>query len=334
MLLELARDALSGPVVGPSPQRLAELEAKVRRAVAHGRAEATLRAYASDWTDFATWCATIGLDALPAAPGTVAGYVSELAFPSDDRDPAAVSTITRRLAALGQVHSLAHHPNPCVDPLVAETMRGIRRALGVAPRHQKRAITTEEIAAALDQLDDRRLLDVRDRALLLVGYAGGMRRGELAALAVKDVVSVPEGLLVGLRRSKTDPEGRGRRVEIVYGANAATCPVRAYRAWIRAAALADGAAFRRVDRHGHVLGPLSAQGVAIVVKRHMGRLGHPAGDFAGHSLRRGHATTAARNGASERTIMTTTGHTSVETVRGYIDDAQLFTDPSSSYLGL
>ncbi|HTT92595.1 MAG TPA: site-specific integrase, partial [Acidimicrobiales bacterium] len=259
--------------------------------------------------------------------------VSELAFPDDDRDPAAVSTITRRLAAIGQVHSLAGHDNPCGDALVREAMRGVRRALGVAPRHQKRAVTTEEIAAAVDQLGNR-LIDRRDRALLLVGYAGGMRRAELAGLDVADVASAPEGLLLHLRRSKTDPEARGRRVEVVYGTNPATCPVRAYRAWMRAAVVSEGAAFRRVDRHGRVLDRLSPQGVAIVVKRHMGRLGHPMSDFAGHSLRRGHATTAARNGASERTIMGTTGHTSVETVRGYIDEAQLFSDPSSSYLGL
>ena len=209
----------------------------------------------------------------------------------------------------------------------------MRRALGVALRHQKRAVTTEEIAAAVDQLGGR-LIEVRDRALLVVGYAGGMRRAELAGLDIADVDSAPEGLLVHLRRSKTDPEAKGRRVEIVYGNHPDTCPARAYRAWISAAGIDQGAAFRRVDRHGRVLDRLSPQGVAIVVKRHMGRLGHPVSDFAGHSLRRGHATTAARNGANERTIMGTTGHTSVETVRGYIDDAQLFADPSSSYLGL
>jgi len=332
VLLELARSTLAGCGDVPSAQRLAQLEEKVRRAVAKGRSEATLRAYASDWADFATWCRTVGLDPLPAAAGAVAGYVAELAFPDDDRSPAAVSTIIRRLAAIGQVHGLAGHDNPAADPLVRQAMRGVRRALGVAP-HQKRAVTTEEIAAAVAQLGSR-LIDHRDRALLLLGFAGGMRRSELAALTVDDVAAAPEGLLVHLRRSKTDPEGRGRRIEIVYGTHPPTCPVRAYRTWVRAAAIDSGPVFRRVDRHGRLLGPLSAQAVAIVVKRHMGRLGHPTAEFAGHSLRRGHATTAARNGASERTIMGTTGHTSTDTVRGYIDDAQLFTDPSSSYLGL
>ena len=149
-----------------------------------------------------------------------------------------------------------------------------------------------------------------------------------------DVDEVPEGLLVHLGRSKTDQEGKGRRVEIVYGTAPSTCPVRSWRRWLNEAQITEGAVFLRVDRHRRLLGPLSSQGIALVVKKHMGRLGHPVADFAGHSLRRGHATTAARNGASERTIMRTTGHTSTQTVRGYIEDGELFTDPASQYLGL
>lgn len=97
VLLDLARAALVEVDQAPSTARLADLEARIARAVARGRSEATLRAYSSDWADFATWCRTVRLGALPAAGGTVAGYVTELAFPPDDRAPAAVSTITRRL---------------------------------------------------------------------------------------------------------------------------------------------------------------------------------------------------------------------------------------------
>ena len=154
--------------------------------------------------------------------------MAELAFPDDDRSPSAAATITRRLAAIGQVHGLAGHDNPAADPLVRQAMRGVRRTLGVAPS-QKRALTTEEIAAAVAQLGDR-LIDHRDRALLLLGFAGGMRRSELAALDTSDITPAPEGLLVHLRRSKTDPEGRGRHIELVYGTHPPTCPVRAYRA--------------------------------------------------------------------------------------------------------
>lgn len=333
MLLELARSAVAGTGSGPSPARLADLEARIARAVAKGRSAATIRAYASDWADFATWCEAIGLDALPAAPASVAGYVAELAFPPDDRSAMAVSTITRRLAAIGQVHGLAHHRNPATDALVREAMQGIRRALGVAPRHQKKGITTGDITAAMAPLGAG-LADARDRLILLLGYAGAMRRSELAAITPGDVEEVPEGLLVRLPRSKTDQEGAGRRVEVVYGTDSVTCPVRAYRAWLGVSGITEGPILRRVDRHGRLLGPLSPQAVAMVVKAHMGKLGHAAGDFAGHSLRRGHATTASRAGASEATIMRTTGHTSTATLRGYVEEAELFSDPASSYLGL
>lgn len=333
VLLELARSAVATTGSGPNPARLADLEARIAKAVAKGRSAATMRAYACDWADFATWCETIGLEALPAAPATVAGYVAELAFPPDDRSPMAVSTITRRLAAIGQVHGLAHHRNPATDALVREAMRGIRRSLGMAPRHQKKGITTGDTKAAVAPLGTG-LTDTRDRLVLLLGFAGAMRRSELAAITPADVEEVPEGLLVRLPRSKTDQEGVGRRVEVVYGTDSATCPVRAYRAWLALSGITKGPILRRVDRHGRLLGPLSPQGVAMVVKAHMGKLGYAASDFAGHSLRRGHATTAARNQASEAVIMRTTGHTSTATVRGYIEQGELFSDPSSSYLGL
>lgn len=314
-------------------ERLAALEAKVARAVTRSRAPATLRAYRSDLLDFGVWCRALGLVSLPAAPATVAAYLAELAEPGDDRAPAAVSTITRRLAALGEGHKVAGHPNPCTNPLVRETMKGIRRTLGVAQR-QKKPVTTADIRAAVARLPTGVAGD-RDRVILLLGFASGMRRSELAGVDVEHLEHVPDGLLVHLGRSKTDQEGRGRRIEIVYGTDTATCPVTAVRTWLTRTELTTGPLLRPVDRHGRVLPHrLTGQGIALVVKRHMSTLGHPAADFAGHSLRRGLATTAARNGASERTIMRTTGHTSVETVRSYIDDAELFTDPASKYLGL
>jgi len=329
VLADLVSDPARAAVVA---ERLAALEAKVAAAVVRSRAPATLRAYRSDWKDFIVFCGQLGVDALPAAPAVVAGYVAELADPPDDRSPARVSTITRRLAAIGECHKLSGHPNPCTDALVRETMKGVRRALRVAST-QKKGITTGDVKAAVAGLPPG-LAGHRDRLLLTLGFAGGFRRSEPAGMTVGDVEQVAEGLLVHLERSKTDQEGKGRRVEIVYGTDSATCPVRAWRTWLSASGIITGPVFRRVDRHDRLLGPLSPQGVALVVKRQMGRLGHTSGDFAGHSLRRGHATTAARNGASERTIMRTTGHTSTQTVRGYIEDGELFSDPASKYLGL
>jgi len=334
VLPELAPSAVIDTVAAAaSPERLAALEAKVAAAITRGRADATLRAYRSDWADFSTWCRTVGVAFLPAHPGTVASYVAELADPPDDRRAAAVSTITRRLAAIGEGHKVAGHPNPCTDQLVRETMKGIRRMLGVAPR-QKKGVSTADVRAAVAPLGSG-LLDTRDRLILLLGFAGAMRRSELVGLDVDHVEEVDEGLLVHLGRSETDQEGRGRRVEVVYGSDAATCPVRAWRGWLATAGIAEGPVLRPVDRHGRLGAQrLSAQAVGMVVKRHMARLGYRSADFAGHSLRRGHATTASRNGASERTIMRTTGHTSTTTLRGYVEDGELFADPASRYLEL
>jgi len=134
---------------------------------------------------------------------------------------------------------LAHHANPATDALVREAMRGIRRALGVAPRHQKKAVTTADIRAAVAPLSTG-MAQSRDRLILLLGFAGAMRRSELAGITLGDVEEVPEGLLVRLVRSKTDQEAAGRRVEIVYGTDATTCPVRAYRAWLGVSGITEG----------------------------------------------------------------------------------------------
>jgi site-specific recombinase XerD len=328
---ELVASGATPTAVGQA--RLVDLEAKVARAVRRSRAEATLRAYRADWADFTTWCATLGLDPLPASPATVAAYVAELADPPDDRAPRAVSTITRRLAAIAEGHKVAGHDNPTADPLVRETMKGVRRSLGVAPR-QKRGITTADMRVAVTGLGDR-LIDHRDRLLLLLGFAGGFRRSELVALDVADITDHPQGLLLRIRRSKTDQEAAGRTIEIAYGTDPATCPVRAWRTWAHHAGITDGPALRAVDRHGNLSDrPLTGHAVALIIKRHMARLGYNIDDFAGHSLRRGMATTAARNGAAERTIMRTTGHTATATLRSYIEAAEVFTDPASAYLEL
>jgi site-specific recombinase XerD len=315
------------------PDRYLELQSKAAQMATAARTPSTLTAYRSDFGDFTEWCRHLQLVALPATPATVATYLTDLAQPSDDRAPLAVSTIERRVAAISVAHQLVHESNPCRDPIVAETMKGIRRLLGTAPV-QKQAVTPADIRAAVTRTGDRPI-DVRDRLILLLGFASGMRRSELANLQTSDIVSAPEGLLIQLRRSKTDQEGRGRRVEIVYGNDETTCPVTAYRRWQRTSPHANGPVLRRVDRHGNIgAAGLTPQAVAIVVKRHMSALGHNINDFAGHSLRRGNITTASRNGASEHTIMRTTGQKSLATMRGYIEDAELFTDPASGYLGL
>lgn len=309
-----------------------DLRAKVARAVTHSRSANTTRAYAADMTDFRTWCSALNVQPVPAAPGTVAAYIAELADPGDDRPPLKVSTIERRLAAIAGAHKEAGQVSPTTDPIVRATMSGIRRLLKRSPT-RKTGLSTEQLRAIVSGLGDRPI-ELRDRALLLLGFAGGLRRSELVALRAEDVEEHPAGLIIHIRSSKTDQEGKGRRVEVVYGESADTCPVRAIRRWMTTAGITSGPLLRSVSRSGKVGASLSDQSVALVVKRHAGTLGLGTVVWAGHSLRRGHATVAAANGADDRDIMRTTGHTTREMLDHYIDDATLFRSPSSGHLGL
>lgn len=334
-LVDVVSQQLAEVRDGASPERIAELEAKIALAVQRSRSESTMVAYRSDWRDFETWCAALALPCLPAAPGTVAAYLAELADPGDDRAPLAMSTIQRRVASIGEAHKSAGLLNPCADPLVKQVTKGIRRTIGVAPKNRKSGLSTADIRAIVNGLDGTRLIDLRDKAILLVGFATALRRSELVALDLDDVENHPEGMIVHKRRSKTDQEAAGRRIEVAYGEQIITCPVRAARTWIDEAGISAGPVFRAVNRHGQVgEDRLSDRSVANIVKKHVQRLGYESRDFAGHSLRRGFSTEASRNGASERTITATTHHASTKGLQPYIEEAEVFQDPPSRYLGL
>ncbi len=154
---------------------------------------------------------------------------------------------------------------------------------------------------------------------------------------MRDLTWSDEGVAILLRRSKTDQEGQGRQVAIPRGAHEATCPVRALRHWFDAAQLdgAEGPVFRSVDRHGNIRSaPLDPNSIARIVKRALVRAGYDPRAYAGHSLRTGFATQAARNGATAFDIMRQTGHRSVAIVSRYIREAELFRDSPASKLGV
>ena len=266
---------------------------------------------------------------LPASPETVALYLAALAA---THRPA---TMTRRLTAITKAHQIAGHPSPATmqQPAVSETLKGIRRTLGTA-QQVKAPLLTADVRRMVEALPEN-LAGCRDRALLLLGFAGGFRRSELAALDVGDVLATEDGIVVKLRRSKTDPEGKGRDVGIPYGSTPSTCPVRALTAWKTAAGIAEGALFRGVDRHGH-LGSvrLHKDSVGLVVKRAAEAASLDPAKYAGHSLRAGLATQAYLNGAGELAIMRQTGHRSLAMVRRYIRDGSLFRENPAGKLGL
>lgn len=300
---------------------------RVREFIRASKAESTLRGYRSDWRHFLEWCQAHDISPLPAPPQAVAAYIAECAARLK------VGSIQRRLNGIAEAHKAMALESPTSAPMVRNTMKGIRRTLGTAAV-QKAPTLIDEIRAMVDATDAG-LIGIRDRALILLGFAGAFRRSELIGLDIADLDFGRDGLTLMLRRSKTDQDGQGRKVGIPYGSNPETCPVRSIQSWIEQAGLNAGPVFRSINRHGHIrAGRLSGIDVARILKKLATRAGLEAAKYAGHSLRAGHATTAAIAGASERSIMNQTGHRSVQMVRRYIRDANLFRENSGGKLGL
>ena len=301
---------------------------RVENYIQASKAPSTQRIYRSDWQQFTTWCEEHGLTALPAAPATVAAYLAELA--DYGRRPC---TINRKGAAIGFAHKLAGIANPTAHPLVEATAAGIRRQVGVA-QHGKAPACTAEIKAMVATLPAT-LRGLRDRALLLLGFAGAMRRSELVELDVNDLTRLAEGLRVRIRRGKTDQEREGVVKGIPLGRHPETCPVRAVQAWLAAAGITAGPIFRKVDRHGRVgTARLTAQSVALVVKSAATAAGLDPERFSGHSLRAGLATSAAAAGVAERIIAQQGGWRSERMVRRYIREGNLFRENAAGQVGL
>jgi integrase len=278
--------------------------------IAAATADNTQRAYQSDLRAFLAWGGS-----LPSAPDAIAAY---LAVHAAVLSPV---TLSRRLVAIGRVHTALGHPNPCRADLVTTTLRGIWRIHG-RPQRQVRPILREDLLAMLPHMTSTR--GIRDRALILIGFAGGFRRSELVALHHDDVAFVKEGLTVLVRKSKTDQGGAGRRVAIPF-ARSHACPVKALTAWMDHAGIVCGPLFRIVNKGGVIGGAgLSPQSVASIVKEYAGRAGLHADSYSGHSLRAGLITSAAIAGVSSWKIRQTTGHRSDAMLQRYIRDAEIF----------
>ena len=209
----------------------------------------------------------------PFWPATTAAYA---AFLAEDHKP---GSIQAALSAISQAHKLAGYDSPTLSPEVRTTMAGIRRSNGVR-QDGKKPLMTEDLRRMIEALPEG-LKGVRDRALLLLGFAGAFRRSELVSLDVDDLEFTNEGLVVTLRRSKTDQEGEGRKVGLPFGSNPATCPVRSLKAWLEASTVTDGPVFRSVNRHGQLQTQrLTSQSVALVVKGYAEACGLDPSAFA------------------------------------------------------
>jgi site-specific recombinase XerD len=302
---------------------LDELDKAARLAAAE-KSTATRRAYAADFTIFSSWCRNRGVTPLPAEPATVSAF---LAFEVGlGRRP---STLGRRLAAIQFWHLTAGHEAPTTAEVVRATLRGIRRVFGTA-RHRK-APATAGLAKAMARATPATLVGLRDRALILLGFAGALRRSELVGLDVADLMRTEKGLLVTIRRSKTDQEAEGITIAIPHGGE--DCPVGATRTWLRAAAITEGAAFRPIGRSGKVSDRrLCDRAVTNAIKRYAKQTGLDPKMFSAHSLRSGFLTSAAANGASIFKMMDVSRHKSIDTLRAYVRDAELFNDHAGAGL--
>jgi site-specific recombinase XerD len=315
---------IQNPAVYSVPAALApDLAAAVNYAKAE-KSPATRKAYATDFRLFKQWCDGKGAAALPAAPETVAAFLA-----AEAEAGVRPSTLGRRVAAIRYAHKLASLATPTDAEGVKATLRGIRRAVGAA-KVRKAPALAERVRAMIAASPDT-LAGKRDRALILLGFAGAFRRSELVALDVADIEETAAGLRVIIRQSKTDQDGEGTTIAIARGVVA--CPVRALRAWLDAAGIVSGALFRSVNKAGRVAtARLTDRSVANIVKAMAGSVGLDDRTFSGHSLRSGFLTSAAANGASIFKMMDVSRHKSVDTLRGYVRDAELFKDHAGAGL--
>lgn len=317
----------------PQSQNLEQLVEVTRTFIKAAKAPETQVAYARDFCAFSDWCAANNLVSMPANPSTVCLFLAYEA--SSGR---AWSTITRRVVAINQAHKSAGYPDSPAsrrNPLVSATLKGICRTLGGAPIKTKEPLLAESMRRLVAACPEN-LLGLRDRALLLLGWSGGLRCDSLSQANAEDVLERPGGIGLLLRRSKTDQEGVGRVIPIECADNEATCPVKALRAWREASGIQRGFLFRAVNRWGRLSsGPLAPDSITRIIRRAAARAGLPdPSDFGGRSLRSGLVTQGAISRISPFEVMEITGHKSLAVLRLYARLGCLSRGVRASELGL
>lgn len=303
---------------------------RIAETIAAGRAESTRRSYASSFRQFERWCNDRGIDSLPATSATVCAYLTDYATRG-----VAAGTIECSCAAIADAHHRDGFPNPVADETVRAVRRGIRRTLGTAPRRQSRPLSTDDIRRMLTGIDRTSAKGTRDAAIILVGFASALRRSELAGLDLDEVQHKPDGLLINVRKSKTDPEKRGQLVGVAHGTNPDTDPIAALETWLDLRGRHPGRLFLGVSNNRVTDRPFTGSGLARMLKDRAHAVGIPSERVSGHSLRAGHATTAAMAGVDLARIAAQTRHTRISTlVEHYIRPLEALQVTSSRDLGL
>jgi len=284
---------------------LKNLEIETLKNLKNSKSNNTLRAYQSDFKDFSAFCIKNGFSAIPTQPKIIALYITHLSKSSK------FSTLKRRIASISVIHKLKGHYLDTKHPIIMENLHGIKRTLG-SRQKAKKPILINDLKLIIKAIDKEK---IRDKALILIGFAGGFRRSELVNIYYDDVEFVNEGVKILIKRSKTDQSGEGIVKAIPYFDNKEFCPVTTLKNYINEKFLniSEGKVFE-----------ISDKSVALIIKKYAEKAGLDSSKYAGHSLRSGFATTAAEFGAEERNIMAMTGHKTTQMVRRYIQEANLF----------
>ena len=282
----------------------------------------TVRAYKSDFKDFGLFCVQNGFKALPTDPKIVSLYMTYLSTKD-----VKLSTIKRRLVSIGVIHRMKGHYLDTKHPAIVENLMGIKRRKGTIQKGKK-PILISNLKQLIDVIDQEKIEEInklRDKSILLIGFAGGFRRNEIVSLDKEDLEFVFEGLKITVKRSKTDQFGEGLTKGIPYFENIAYCPVTILQKWLNISKITKGPLFRKISKGSRLLeNRLTDQTVALIIKKYLNKSGIDSSNYSGHSLRSGFATSAAESGAEERSIMAMTGHKTTQMVRRYIQEANLF----------
>ena len=284
------------------------LELETLKNLKSSKASNTLRAYKADYKDFTRFCIKHGFKSMPTEPKIISLYLTHLSQTSK------FSTLKRRLASISVIHRLSGHYIDVKHPVITENLMGIKRVKGSYQKAKKPLLLNDlkSIVNAIDK-DKNEKRRAKNRALILIGFAGGFRRSELVAILYDDVDFVPEGVKIFIKRSKTDQSGEGMTKAIPYFSNRDYCPVISLKKWLEKSEIKSGKIFDMADKS-----------VALTVKKYTAIAGLDSKKYSGHSLRSGFVTSVAELGAEERNIMAMTGHKTTQMVRRYIQEANLF----------
>ena len=284
------------------------LELETLKNLKNSKAANTLRAYQADFKDFSAFCSKNGLSYMPTDPKILSLYLTHLSATSK------FSTLKRRIASISVIHRIKGHYLDTKHPIIMENLHGIKRVKG-SHQKAKKPILINELKLIINQINQEKIetKKYKNKALTLIGFAGGFRRSELVAIEYDDLDFVPEGVKIFIKRSKTDQSGEGMTKGIPYFSNPEYCPVLSLKNWLDISKIKEGRIFK-----------LSDKSVALILKKYASLAGLDEKKYSGHSLRSGFATSAAELGAEERSIMAMTGHKTTQMVRRYIQEANLF----------